>query len=393
MFIPLVVAVVAVLCTCNGELLSLQQNNLDIINDQARADIVDYIVDEIDATVDEEKVLTLSCETKVNQTIRSCDECAGNICAAVEHTQKHKKINLGKLLSVINNPVIKVANLMKVIGKTLDVVKKISDKVLRKLKGITTKVENVLKKAGEKIFGKAISEVASFGKKVGKEAARFGKRIGKTVRRIGGKVKSTVKKVRVGIKKIGSKIGSHVKRLGKGVGKIGRNIGRGVAKITKKVGRGIKKFGQGVKKTGKKVWKKIKKIFGKRSTRHLIEKRCVSSCPVCDKLDKDIFTDEQIVGKICGASFVSRQKQLYEKVRGLEDTYNYIVSNAPVVTKVEYETSSIIIVNGKLAFKKSFVTYQTNKIKRRSQLSGLFEISNIDGMAIKISKEILMKIQ
>ncbi|VDH98836.1 Hypothetical predicted protein [Mytilus galloprovincialis] len=313
-----------------------------VINDQARADIVDYIVEEIDATVEEEKVLTRSCETKVNQTIKSCDECAGNICAAVELRQERKKIDLRKLLSVVHKPVILVASL---------------------------------------------------GKKVAKEAARFGKRIGKVVNRIGDKVKSTVKKVRVGIKKIGSKIGSHVKRFGKGIAKIGKNIGRGVAKITKKVGRGIKKFGQGVKKTGKKVWKKIKKIFGKRSTRHLIEKRCVSSCPVCDKLDKEIFTDEQIVGKICGASFVSRQKQLYEKVRGLEDTYNYIVSNAPVVTKVEYETSSIIIVNGKLAFKKSFVTYQTNKINRRFQLSGLFEISNIDGMAVIISKDILKKMQ
>ncbi|CAG2224994.1 unnamed protein product [Mytilus edulis] len=267
----------------------------NVINDQARADIVDYIVDEIDATVDEEKVLTLSCETKVNQTIRSCDECAGNICAAVKVTKCDQQ------------PCYTSSEFNEGYWKTLDVVKKISDKVLGKLKGITTKVENVLKKAGEKIFGKTISEVASFGKKVGKEAARFGKRIGKVVKRIGGE-----------------------------------------------------------------------EIFGKRSTRHLIEKRCVSSCPVCDKLDKGIFTDEQIVGKICGANFVSRQKQLYVKVRSLEDTYNYIVSNAPVVTKVEYETSSIIIVNGKLAFKKSFVTYQTNKIKRRFQLSGLFEISNID---------------
>lgn len=54
-----------------------------VINDQARVDIVNYIVDEIDATVDEDKVITLSCETKVNRTIKSCDECSGNICAAV----------------------------------------------------------------------------------------------------------------------------------------------------------------------------------------------------------------------------------------------------------------------------------------------------------------------
>ncbi|XP_052069419.1 uncharacterized protein LOC127708553 [Mytilus californianus] len=368
------------------------------INDQARADIVKYIVDAIEDTVNEEKVITLSCEIKVNRTLKSCDECAGNICAPQEPRQDHKKIKLGKLLSVINNPVIQVANFLKVIGRTLDVVKKISDKVLGKLKGITSKIEDTLKKAGEKIFGKVISEVGSFGKKVGKEAARFGKKIGKFVKKIGGKVKSTIKKVggaikkvRVGIKKIGSKIGSHVKRLGKGVAKIGRNIGRGVAKITKKVGHGIRKFGRGVKKTGKKIWKGIKKIFGKRSTRHLIAKRCVNSCPVCDILDTTKHTEEQIVGKICGLSFVRRQKQLYEKVRGLEDTYTYIVSNAPIVTKVEYETSSIVIVHGKLAFKKSFITYQTNKIKKRFQFSGLFEISNIDGMAIKISKDIIYK--
>ncbi|XP_052068502.1 uncharacterized protein LOC127707779 [Mytilus californianus] len=372
MSIRLFVAVVAALCTCNGELLSIQQNKLDIINDQTSADILNYIVDEIKDTADEEQILTQSCETKVNGTIKACDECHGNICA---QDPEIPRPDIGKLLTVIK-PVPEIA---KFIGK--------------------------------------------IGKKVGKEAARFGKKIGKFFKKIGGGVGRTIKKVggvlnkvKGGIKKIGSKIGSHVKRLGKGVAKIGRNIGRGVGRIGKnivrgvgrigkKIGRGVgrfgknigrglgrfgKKVGHGIKRTGKKIWGGIKKLFGKRSTRHLIAKRCVHSCPVCNVLDTNKNTEEQIVGKICGSSFVSRQKQIFDKVRGLEDTYNYIIDK-PVVTKVEYETSSIVVVGGKMAFKKSFITFQTDKIKKRFQLSGLFQFSNIDDMAIKISKDVLAK--
>ncbi|VDH98835.1 Hypothetical predicted protein [Mytilus galloprovincialis] len=302
-------------------------------------------------------------------------------------------------------------------------------------------IAKFIKKIGKRIG----QEAARFGKKIGKVLQKLGGGVGRTIRKVGG----VLKKVRGGIKKIGSKVGSHVKRLGKGVarvgnhigqgvgrigkhigkgvgrisknivrgvgtigksivrgvgtigksigrgvGRIGKNIGRGVGRIGKNIGRGVgrfgKKVGHGIKKTGKKIWSGFKKLFGKRSTRHLIAKRCVHSCPVCDVLDTNKNTDEQIVRNICGSDFVSRQQKVFDKVRGLEDTYNYIVDQ-PVVTKVEYETSSLIVAGGKMAFKKSFVTFQTDKIKKRFQLSGIFEFSNIEDMAIKISKEILAK--
>lgn len=57
-----------------------------VINNQTSAVIRNYIKDYIKDKEDEEKVLTQSCETKVNRTLdmlESCDECKGNICAQV----------------------------------------------------------------------------------------------------------------------------------------------------------------------------------------------------------------------------------------------------------------------------------------------------------------------
>ncbi|CAG2213223.1 unnamed protein product [Mytilus edulis] len=378
-------------------------SNIDVINDQTSAVLFDYIIAEINDTVDEEKVLTQSCDTKVNQTLKSCDECIRNVCEQVpeilvstpgsENWPRPNPTRLPGLIITRNPDKAKVINMIKEIGKSVG------------------------------------QEAARFGKKIGKVLLKIGGGVGRTIR----KVEGVLNKVRGGIKKIGSKVGSHVKRLGKGVtrvgkhigqgvgrigkhigqgvgrlgknivrgvGTIGKNIGRGVGRIGKTIGRGVgrisKNIGRGVGRIGKNIGRGVgrfgknigRELFGKRSTRHLIAKRCVHSCPVCDELTKN--TDEQIVGNICGSDFVSRQEKMFDKVRGLEDTYNYIVDQ-PVVTKMEYETSSLIVVGGKMAFKKSFVTFQTDKIKKRFQLSGILEFSDIEDMVIKISKDILAK--
>ncbi|VDH98831.1 Hypothetical predicted protein [Mytilus galloprovincialis] len=414
MLIPYLVAVVAALCTCNGELLSIQQYKLDIINDQTSTVIFDYIVAEINNTVDVEKVLTQSCDNKVNQTLKSCDECIKDICAQVPEISRPDSEHLLRpnpemFPQMINIPIPDIAKFIKKIGKRIGqeaarfgkkigkVLQKLGGGVgrtIRKVGGVLKKVRGGIKKIGSKVgshvkrLGKGVARV---GNHIGQGVGRIGKHIGKGVGRIS---KNIVRGVGTIGKSIGRGVGRIGKNIGRGVGRIGKNIGRGVGRIGKNIGRGVgrfgKKVGHGIKKTGKKIWSGFKKLFGKRSTRHLIAKRCVHSCPVCDVLDTNKNTDEQIVRNICGSDFVSRQQKVFDKVRGLEDTYNYIVDQ-PVVTKVEYETSSLIVAGGKMAFKKSFVTFQTDKIKKRFQLSGIFEFSNIEDMAIKISKEILAK--
>ncbi|XP_063447499.1 uncharacterized protein LOC134727041 isoform X2 [Mytilus trossulus] len=386
MLIPHIVAVVAALCTCNGELLAIQQYKLDIINVQTSAVLFDYIVAKINDTVDEEKNLTQSCDTKVNQTLKSCDECLRNGCEQVPEISRPDSEHLLRpnpemFPLMINTPIPDIAKLIKEIGKRVG------------------------------------HEAARFGKKIGKVLQKLGGGVGRTIRKVGG----VLKKVRGGIKKIGSKVGSHVKRLGKGVarvgnhigqgvgrigkhigksvgrisknivrgvGSIGKNIGRRVGSIGKNIGRGVgrigKNIGQGVGRIGKNIARGVGR-FGKNIGRGV------------GRLGKKVGHGIKNTGKkiwsgfkICGSDFVSRQQHIFDKVGGLEDTYNYIVDQ-PVVTKVEYETSSLIVAGGKMAFKKSFVTFQTDKIKKRFQLSGIFEFSNIEDMAINISKEILAK--
>ncbi|XP_063446969.1 uncharacterized protein LOC134726494 [Mytilus trossulus] len=425
MLIPHIVAVVAALCTCNGELLAIQQYKLDIINVQTSAVLFDYIVAKINDTVDEEKVFTQSCDTKVNQTLKSCDECLRNVCEQVPEisrpdSEHSLSPNPEMFPQMINIPIPDIAKLIKEIGKRVGheaarfgkkigkVLQKLGGGVgrtIRKVGGVLTKVRGGIKKIGSKVgshvkrLGKGVARV---GNHIGQGVGRIGKHIGKSVGRIS---KNIVRGVGTIGKNIGRRVGSIGKNIGRGVGRIGKNIGRGVGRIGKNIARGVgrfgknigrgvgrlgKKVGHGIKNTGKKIWSGFKKIFGKRSTRHLIAKRCVHSCPVCDVLDTTKNTDEQIVRNICGSDFVSRQQQVFDKVRGFEDTYNYIVDQ-PVVTKVEYDTSSLIVASGKMAFKKSFVTFQTDKIKKRFQLSGIFEFSNIEDMAIQISKDILAK--
>ncbi|XP_076073684.1 uncharacterized protein LOC143045217 [Mytilus galloprovincialis] len=151
-----------------------------------------------------------------------------------------------------------------------------------------------------------------------------------------------------------------------------------------------KKIGKGAENTGKKVWGGIKSIFGKRSTRHL-NKRCANSCPQCDRLNTNKNKDDKVILSICGSNFVTNQKKTTTRIKDLKALYSFILSKNSIVLKVEYEKKSVLFTGGKVEFKTSFITFQTGKTKQRFKLPGMFVISDINRMSMKISQEVFSR--
>lgn len=59
--------------------------------------------------------------------------------------------------------------------------------------------------------------------------------------------------------------------------------------------------------------------------------------------------------------------------------------------QVEYEKKSVLFKDGKVEFKTSFVTFQNGKRRQRFKLPGMFVISDINGMSLKISQEVFRR--
>ena len=58
----------------------------------------------------------------------------------------------------------------------------------------------------------------------------------------------------------------------------------------------------------------------------------------------------------------------------------------------EFDEATGVFENGSLLFKKSFVTYTVGKASKRFRLSGNFDIADIDGMGVEISKQVRSRV-
>jgi hypothetical protein len=58
----------------------------------------------------------------------------------------------------------------------------------------------------------------------------------------------------------------------------------------------------------------------------------------------------------------------------------------------EINEATGVFENGSLLFKKSFVAYTVGKAYKRFRLSGNFDIADIDGMGVEISKQVRSRV-
>jgi hypothetical protein len=58
----------------------------------------------------------------------------------------------------------------------------------------------------------------------------------------------------------------------------------------------------------------------------------------------------------------------------------------------EFDQATGVFENGSFLFKKSFVTYTVGKASKRFRLSGNFDIADIDGMGVEISKQVRSRV-
>ena len=157
--------------------------------------------------------------------------------------QIHEQIFLG-LVSKVNQPVIKAAQLVKDIGSKLNGLENLGLDFYRKLAGTTLFMKTTLIEGGQQVFYGAISGLETVGGNIAEAAKKTIKNAGKLFDKFGGKFQSVfggiIGKFGGGAINFGSKIGNRLNNFGNDVGDTGKKIGNGIVDTGTSIGDAFK---------------------------------------------------------------------------------------------------------------------------------------------------------
>ncbi|CAG2213230.1 unnamed protein product [Mytilus edulis] len=180
--------------------------------------------------------------------------------------------------------------------------------------------------AGE--FVKSIgSQLSSTTKFLGGEAGEFVKDLGSVSKNIGNGLKDGVNKaldtIGSGFESLGNKFADLGNSLASGATDLANGLGSGTTDLLNglgseftglsgQLGGGLDSLGGSLTDLGNKLVDGVKNVgnsigntFG-----HIFGKRCVQTCPVCEKLDIKKHTKEEVLQSVCGANTISSQRML-----------------------------------------------------------------------------------
>ncbi|XP_063447502.1 uncharacterized protein LOC134727044 [Mytilus trossulus] len=343
---------------------NLDDGNLQKLDIEVRREIIIMIVEQINKTAEQQKQLSKTCEVKINGSIDNCKACNQDLC-------------------VPQPPPVYEAILI----------------------AVGTEALKPVLAAGE--FVKSIgSQLSSTTKFLGGEAGEFVKDLGSVSKNIGNGLKDGVNKaldtIGSGFESLGNKFADLGNSLASGATDLANGLGSGTTDLLNglgseftglsgQLGGGLDSLGGSLTDLGNKLVDGVKNVgnsigntFG-----HIFGKRCVQTCPVCEKLDIKKHTKEEVLQSVCGANTISSQKNAIETIAYLRSLYNTTLTNH-IVSKVEYDPTSIKTVGG-VSFTNNFVTYTLYGQTVRLHSSTDLKITDITATAKTVAHQILKK--
>lgn len=295
------------------------------------------IVHQLNQTVNIQDTLKHQCEVKINSSIDQCNACAQS------HNTAPPSGVLGVLLPTLLQPVVSAAKLVKDIEGSLEsAVHVLGDKTTDFVKD----VGSVAKHAGDSL----IDGVSDITNDALKGLAHFGDQLANLAGDLGHGLEHAV-----------SDLGSGTADLGQNLVHGLDNIGEQLAHGAQGAIDGVSHLGHEIEHAGSSVGHAITDIG--HSIGHIFGKRSV--CPICDTLNTKTRTPDDILLDVCGSDEIHRQRDATALLTKMKSIYDTAV-HKPIITKVEYDPTSIDVTNG-VAFKTVYVTYTITSESTRYQ--------------------------
>ncbi|XP_060080105.1 uncharacterized protein LOC132559495 [Ylistrum balloti] len=355
----------AVLCVligvCAGVLTPLDDFSTQSLDKLVRKKLMFLIVRQLNDTVEIQDSLKHQCEVKINQSIDSCNACAKS------HNTVPPTGVLGVVLPALMKPVVLAAGVVKDIEGSLEsAVNVLGDKTTDFVKD----VGSVAKNAGESLID-GVSDITSDALK---GLTHFGDQLAGLAGDLGHGLETAVNGLESGTLDFGNSIANGLDNIGEQLAHGAQGALDGVNHL----GHEIEHAGSSVGHAISDIGHAIGGIFGKRSV-----------CPTCDILDTNSRTTDEILNDICGADEIHRQQAATALLTKMKAIYDTAVNKA-IVTKVEYDPTSIDVTNG-VAFKTVYVTYTITSTSTRYQSTVPLRITNLPVTGDALGEEIFGK--
>ncbi|XP_033753099.1 uncharacterized protein LOC117336593 [Pecten maximus] len=331
----------AVLCVavgiCAGALVPLDDFSTTSLDKLVRKKLMFMIVNQLNETVEIQDSLKHQCEVKINSSIDQC-----NACAKSQNTAPPTGV-LGAVLPTLMKPVVLAAGVVKDIEGSLEsAVSVLGDKTTDFVKD----VGSVAKHAGDSL----IDGVSDITNDALHGLTHFGDELAGLAGDLGHGLESAVHGLESGTLDFGNAIAGGLDNIGEQLAHSAQGALDGVNHL----GHQIEHAGSSVGHAISNIGHAIGGIFGKRS-----------ACPICDTLNTKARTPDDILNDVCGANEIHRQRAATALLTKMKAIYDTAVSK-PIVTKVEYDPTSIDVTSG-VAFKTVYVTYTITSTSTRYQ--------------------------
>ncbi|XP_071129970.1 uncharacterized protein [Mytilus edulis] len=335
-------------------LTELDITSVRSIDKEARKQLMFLIADRLNDTVVTQSDLAGTCQSKLNNTIDGCTTCKADICANVEIPSLSEEV-FNRISNGNYRPITYAGEVMKEIAQWAVGAKDfLGDRMGPFLKNIgedLLEVAKVLIKGGKYIATPAVNAFQTLGGTI----ANAGREI---IQSISGDVNNVI---------------GDIKGL---VGKPFEDFENALKTVRQTVSEKAPVVLNAIKDAVLPVWEKtLGKLFRR--------KRCVSSCPSCDKLDIKKNTISQIIDSVCGADTTKQKKQAMNEITYLKDLYNKTKDNEQI-TKIEYDLSSVALDSPDQIYMDSFYTIGGLQMQL---FAGVLNISSPEETGMSIAQQ------
>ncbi|XP_060080110.1 uncharacterized protein LOC132559501 [Ylistrum balloti] len=343
---------------CTGELVPLDGFSTESLDTFARKKLMFLIVQKLNETIEIQDSLKHQCDLKINQSIEEC-----NACARSENITKPASV-LGSVLPSLMNPIILVAGVVKDIEGSMDnAVNVLGDKTSDFIKD----VGSVAKTAGDSL----IDGVSDVNNDILEGLSTFQDLLTSLVTDLGHGLTANVHSSDSGGIDFGNSVDSSLDNFGDHLSQVAQSdidseshLGHETDHDGNSIGHAFTDLGHA---NGG--------VFGKRSV-----------CSVCDKVNATTRTSDEILKDVCGEDEIHRQRAATAFLSKMQTFYDTAVSKA-IVTKVEYDPTSIDVTNG-VAFKTVYVNYTIASTPTRYQSTVPLRITNLPVTGDALGQEI-----
>ncbi|XP_060071788.1 uncharacterized protein LOC132551628 [Ylistrum balloti] len=311
--------------------VDVNARTLQDIEDEVRGLLILKVLNNVNATLARQQAMILDCETKINQTIDTCETCV----ASNPGVNAPSADLFSRVVSELNKPVVAMGRFFN--GASQDIAN-LGGIMGSKSEQFATLTTSTLKNIGTFLGGeaeKAVAEVKKALNTAGRKFSDLGAAISNAIDTSGGFVNGVTKFGASTISKLNSLpdlLSSGATSALSGL----RNVVSSLPNVGTQIVGGLTDLGNSIGGffSGRR----------RRSTDLLsrMRRHTAALCPECDKIDITTKTEAEIFQSVCGATFTTQQQQIVDELSRMTKLYKWskTLTNS-ILSQISYDNDQL----------------------------------------------------